>query len=148
MSKHKMTPARCQSSHYYVSTSPTLIYGPGWAAGIFWRDQSTSLLPSPPPPLLLTSSSKFIPCPTSSHQTTHSPPAPQGSPAAANVYILPTTVYIYQDNKVLLFSCCLFYWTGLNYLVYTSFRQCNSHLKSSISTHTSQEGIKCTKAEE
>ena len=96
MSKHKMTLARCQSSHYYVSTSPTLIYGPGWAAGIFWRDQSTSLLPpSPlPPPLLLTSSSKFIPCPTSSHQTTHSPPAQPGRPAAANVYILPTTVYI------------------------------------------------------
>ena len=90
MSKHKMTPARCQSSHYYVSTSPTLIYGPGWAAGIFWRDQSTSLLPPsplppppPPPPLLLTSSSKFIPCPTSSHQTTHSPPAQPGRPAAA-----------------------------------------------------------------
>ena len=30
-------------AHYYVSMSPTLIYEPGWAAGIFWRDQLTKL---------------------------------------------------------------------------------------------------------
>ena len=53
---------------------------------------------------------------------------------------------IHQDSEVLLNSCCLFCWTGLNYLVYASFRQCNSHLTGSISAHSSQEGIKCTKA--